>query len=212
MKERASRRAFLRAAVWGAAGSLATRVAVAQAPAGTASDPDQSSSNLFPMDQQAARSVRRPPKPGAKPQLDTSERDAVERQLRCQCGCTLDIFTCRTTDFSCQVSPAMHRDVMALVEGGYSASEIVDAFVEGYGEKVLMAPTKRGFNLVGWVMPFAAIAAAGSVLLVLLRRWRRRADEAAAARASTGVRMPAAPIDATADELSRIEAAVRDGE
>ena len=29
----------------------------------------------------------------------------------------------------------MHRDVIALVEGGYSAQEIIDAFVETYGER-----------------------------------------------------------------------------
>ncbi|HEX2717976.1 MAG TPA: cytochrome c-type biogenesis protein CcmH [Gemmatimonadaceae bacterium] len=203
------RRDFVRALGGLAAGSVAS-LAGAQAPAGTTDAPEQSSSNLFPMDQQAARSVRRPPKPNAKPLLDNDERDAVERQLRCQCGCTLDIFTCRTTDFSCQVSPAMHRDVVALVEGGYSAEEIVAAFTDGYGEKVLMAPPKRGFNLLGWTMPFAVLAVGGTMLAVLLRRWRRRAEVAATSpgaqqvpRVSTG--------DATADELARLDAAVRDG-
>ena len=37
----------------------------------------------------------------------------------------------------------------ALVQGGYSAQEIIDAFVDTYGERVLMAPRKSGFNLVG---------------------------------------------------------------
>lgn len=212
MNGEASRRDFFRALLWSAAAGAAARVTGAQTPAGTAAAPDQSSSNLFPMNQQAARSVRRPPKPGATAQLDAAERDAVERRLRCQCGCTLDVFTCRTTDFSCQVSPAMHRDVLSLVEGGYGASEIVAAFVDGYGEQVLMAPPKRGFNLLGWVMPFAAIAAAGSVLLVLLRRWRRRADAVAAAGTATASPVAARGLDVTADELSRIEAAVRGDE
>lgn len=205
-----NRRDFVRALGALGAGGAAS-IAGAQAPAGTADAPGQSSSNLFPMDQQAARNIRRPPKPGATPQLDRDERDAVERKLRCQCGCTLDVFTCRTTDFSCQVSPAMHRDVNALVEGGYSATEIVAAFVDGYGESVLMAPPKRGFNLVGWAMPFTVIAIAGGALAVLLRRWRRRADAVAATRQAEPV-----PYDrtaeASADELARLEAAVRDGE
>ena len=203
------RRDFVRALGGLAAGSVAA-AAGAQAPAGTTDAPEQSSSNLFPMDQQAARSVRRPPKPNAKRLLDNDERDAVERKLRCQCGCTLDIFTCRTTDFSCQVSPAMHRDAVALVEGGYSAEEIVAAFVDGYGEKVLMAPPKRGFNLLGWVMPFAVLAVGGTMLAVLLRRWRRRAEVAATSRGVQQVPRVSTG-DATADELARIEAAVRDG-
>lgn len=160
-------------------------------------------SNLFPMDQSAARSVRLAPKPGAKPSMTPAERDALEHQIRCQCGCTLAVFTCRTTDFSCQVSPSMHRDVMALVQGGYTAQEILDAFVSVYGERVLMAPPRVGFNLVGYLLPGAAMAIAAVVLAVVIRRWRRPVALAAGA---PGV----APLDATADELKRLEAAVRD--
>jgi cytochrome c-type biogenesis protein CcmH len=159
------------------------------------------------MNQGAARTVQRPPKPGVKPHVSNDERDQLEKKLRCQCGCTLDVYTCRTTDFACEVSPAMHRDVIALVEGGYGAQEIIDAFVDSYGEKVLMAPTKRGFNLVGWTMPFGALIAGGGVLAVLIRRWHRRSTIATLDRGAG--RAPVAGVDATADELARVEAAVR---
>lgn len=161
------------------------------------------------MDQGAGRTVRLPPKTGATPSMTADERDALERRIHCQCGCTLDVFTCRTTDFACQVSPAMHRDVMALVAGGYTAQEIIDAFERSYGERVLMAPKKVGFNLVGYAMPFAVLLAGGTVLTLLLRSWHRRAQVRAAASP------PAAPFaaprvdDATAEERARLEAAVR---
>src|SRR5476649_2827294 len=115
------------------------------------------STNLFAMDQMAAQPVRLPPKPGAAPSMTALERDALERRIHCQCGCTLDVFTCRTTDFSCHVSPAMHRDVMALVEGGYGAQEILDAFTKTYGERALMSPRKSGFNLLAWFTPGVAL-------------------------------------------------------
>ena len=195
------RRAFLaRALAGGAAGSVAV-AGTLHAMQGAGASEQQTAA---PMNQDAARQVRLPPKPGATPQLDADGIHVLEKGIRCQCGCTLDVYTCRTTDFSCSVSPAMHRDVLALVEGGYSAQEIVDAFIATYGERALMAPTKRGFNLVGWIAPFAALLVALAVLVVLLRTWRARgvAREAVAA--------PAAPSDATADELRRLEAAVRD--
>jgi cytochrome c-type biogenesis protein CcmH len=161
-------------------------------------------SNLFAMDQSAARTVRRPAKPGASPSMLPEERDALEHRIRCQCGCTLDVFTCRTTDFSCQVSPAMHRDIMSLVDGGYTATEILDAFVGVYGERALMAPPKTGFNILGYIVPGIAIAVGAILLPVIIRRWR-------------GPRMVAAPTPmaggvpgATEDELRRLEAAVRD--
>src|SRR6185436_17181881 len=63
-------------------------------------------SNLFAMDQSAARPVRLPPKPNAVPLLTDDQRDDLEQRIHCQCGCTLSVYICRTTDFSCQVSPA----------------------------------------------------------------------------------------------------------
>ena len=210
-----SRRDALRAGV-AAVAILATRGAMAQgtAAADSAGAPNaptdgSSGSNLFSMNQGAARTVQRPPKPGAKPHVSDEERDQVEKKLRCQCGCTLDVYTCRTTDFACEVSPAMHRDINALIEGGYGAQEIIDAFVDSYGEKVLMAPTKSGFNLVGWTMPFGAILVGGGVLAVLIRRWRRRGAVAAAERAGSTRPRAAAGGDASAEELARVEAAVR---
>jgi cytochrome c-type biogenesis protein CcmH len=179
-----------------------------QSPAGTSSNPMESGSNLFPMDQGAAKSVRRPPKPGVHTKLTAAERDAVEHQIRCQCGCTLDVYTCRTTDFACEVSPAMHRDIMALVDGGYSAQEIIDAFKSTYGEQALMAPTREGFNLVGWAMPFTALAAGAAVVAMLVRRWSRRVASVRVEEGG-GARPPAIHVNATADELARLDAAVR---
>lgn len=161
-------------------------------------------SNLFVMDQSAARSVRLPRKPGASPSMSVAERDELEHHLRCQCGCTLDVYTCRTTDFSCQVSPSMHRDVMALVDGGYTAGEIIEAFESVYGERVLMAPKREGFNLLAYLVPGTAVAAGAVALAVMLRRWRR------APRPGTPASSSVATLDASPEELRRIDAAVRD--
>jgi cytochrome c-type biogenesis protein CcmH len=182
------------------------------APAPNAPTDGSSGSNLFSMNQGAARTVHLPRKPGVQPHVTNAERDQVEKKLRCQCGCTLDVYTCRTTDFACEVSPAMHRDINALIEGGYGAQEIIDAFVDSYGEKVLMAPTKSGFNLVGWTMPFGALLVGGGVLAVLLRRWRRRAAVASAEMGIRTAQPRAVGVDASDEELARLDAAVRGDE
>ena len=152
------------------------------------------------MNEGAHRPVRLPPK-GTAPSMTNAERDALEHRMRCQCSCTLDVYTCRTTDFSCTVSPAMHRDVMALVTGGYSAQEILDAFVGVYGEKVLMAPKKVGFNWAAYVVPFAALGSGAALVAALIRKWGRAAPEP--------VTVTPLPVDATPEELARINAAVR---
>ncbi|MGZ8379579.1 MAG: cytochrome c-type biogenesis protein [Gemmatirosa sp.] len=191
-----------------AAGGLLARPLHAQTSA-QAPTTEQSAASNVPMDQGAAKSVRRPPKPGATPVVDQAARDALEHQIKCQCGCTLDVYTCRTTDFSCQVSPAMHRDVMSLVEGGHSADEIIAAFVDTYGQQVLMAPKREGFNLAGYVMPFAALGTGAVVVAALIRKWGRRAAAVQAAHVAQGGGRAPVGVDASADELARLEAAVR---
>jgi cytochrome c-type biogenesis protein CcmH len=163
--------------------------------------PQSNASNLGAMNQQAAQSVRRPPKPGAHPSMKDAQRDELEHHVRCQCGCTLDVYTCRTTDFSCEVSPAMHADIKSLVEGGYSAQEILDSFVDTYGERALMAPRAEGFNLLGYVAPFAALGAGALAVVAVLRTWKGKKLDAA----------PLSPVlHGTPDELARLDAAIRD--
>jgi len=200
------RREFLtRSLTLGGAALFGARVVDAQeATQGDSTGGQSGTSNLFDMNQGAARTVTRPPKPGARPSMNADTRDVLEHQIRCQCGCTLDVYTCRTTDFSCQVSPAMHRDVMALVEGGYSAQEILDAFVGTYGERALMAPKKEGFNWAGYLVPFGALAAGAAAVLVVLRGMQRGGTPAEVP--VDGVVVP--PLG-TADELSKLEDAVR---
>jgi cytochrome c-type biogenesis protein CcmH len=165
--------------------------------------------NLFEMDQSAAQTVSLPPKPNAVPLLTDEQRNDLERRIHCQCGCTLDIYTCRTTDFSCRVSPSMHRDVLELVRGGYSAQEILDAFVNTYGERALMAPRKSGFNLIAWIAPGTAVVIGAAALFVLLRRWGKAAQVRTEA-SKTRSRVSGVPgVDATPDELARLEAAVK---
>lgn len=150
--------------------------------------------------QDVYRAVKLEPRPGARASMTPLERDDLEHQIKCQCGCVLDVFTCRTTDFSCSVSPAMHGDVLALVDGGYSASEILSAFQAAYGERVLMAPVKSGFNLLGYTMPFLALGVGAIAVAAVLRSWKSRAPAAVS---------PIPPVSATSDELARLEQAVR---
>ena len=124
---------------------------------------------------------------------------ALEKKLRCTCGCGLDIYTCRTTDFACTYSPALHKQVLASLGEGKSAQQVIDEFVAQYGQAALMAPPKRGFNLAGYFVPAIAIIVAGAFLVRALRRWTR---EAPAPVASTS---PAPlPSDATPAELERL--------
>jgi cytochrome c-type biogenesis protein CcmH len=155
-----------------------------------------------PMEQDAYRSVKLAAKANARPSMTDAERDDLEHQIKCQCGCPLDIYTCRTTDFSCSVSPAMHADVMSLVDGGYAAKEILAAFQKVYGERVLMSPVKAGFNWLGYVLPSVAMSAGALVIFTLIRKWGERA---AAQPAPVAIK-----TNATPGELEAITAALKE--
>jgi cytochrome c-type biogenesis protein CcmH len=122
---------------------------------------------------------------------------AIEKQIHCTCGCNLDVYTCRTTDFTCTVSPAMHERVLAQAQQGRSGQQIIDAFVREHGIAILMAPPKRGFNLAGYFVPSLAIIVAGVALTLVLRRWVRAARP-------TGETAPRGDAAATPEELARL--------
>jgi cytochrome c-type biogenesis protein CcmH len=126
---------------------------------------------------------------------------AIEKQIHCTCGCNQDVYTCRTTDFTCTTSPEMHRRVLALAAQGMTGPQIIDQFVRENGVAILMAPPKRGFNLAGYFVPSLLIVTAGAILTLVLRRWSRLAASASPPAPA----VPAAPGPAASpDELERL--------
>jgi len=189
-----TRRRFFAATATGVATLTIARVASAQ----EGEQQVNTGAANAPMEADRYKPVRLAAK--GSPVMSQAQRDELEHHLHCQCGCNLDVYTCRTTDFSCQVSPAMHGDVMALVAGGYSAPEIIAAFKNVYGDRVLMAPPTSGFDIAAWITPFVAIIAGIALVLVVLRRLRAPALAPA---------MTSPVTDATPDEQARLDALVR---
>lgn len=174
----------------------------------------QSSASNVEMTADAYKPVRRPPKPNATAQMTKAQIDAFEVNLACPCPCTQDVYTCRMTDFSCGISPAVHGDIEVLVSGGYSADEIMKAMTDTYGDFILMTPRKQGFNLLAWIAPFGAIGVGTLAIGALLRGWRKNARIASDARTASlpqsSARLDAAAgTDATPEELERLQAALR---
>jgi cytochrome c-type biogenesis protein CcmH len=198
-----TRRRFLHAVATG----VGTTALVGHAGAQSAAVPDagvnpqQAQMQGAGMEGDAYRPVRLPPKAGSTVRLTDLERDEVERQISCPCPCTLDVFICRTSMPTCGFSARMHRDVIALVEGGYGGDEIMAAFEGAYGEEARMAPRREGFNWVGYLLPFAAIGTGGAAIATMIRRWGRRAPAPAT--------VTPLHVDANAEELARLDAAVR---
>jgi len=132
----------------------------------------------------------------------------IEHKLKCTCGCNLDIFTCRTTDFTCQFSPALHKEVMDLRSAGKSPDEVITAFVAKHGEQILMAPPAEGFNLAGYLVPGIVIVSIGALITAIILR-RQAVRQSARLTEPQPLGLTVRPSDGpTPGDLDRLEKAL----
>ena len=103
---------------------------------------------------------------------DSATVGDISKQLICQCGCTMVLSNC--THAECAVREAMVALIEQKLAQGQSEEQIIQFFVAQYGEQVLAAPPKRGFNLMAWVTPFVALLFGGGVIYIALKKWVRR--------------------------------------
>jgi len=99
----------------------------------------------------------------------------LERELICP--------TCHET-LAASTSPIAERMrvfIRARIAAGDTKSEIKDKLVDQFGESVLAAPPKSGFNLLAWLLPLVGIVLAAGVVGFLAYRWSRsrKAEEPA---------------------------------
>jgi cytochrome c-type biogenesis protein CcmH len=126
----------------------------------------------------------------------------LENEVMCPvCGTTL-------AQSDSAAAKQIEREIQIRIKAGWTKSRIKDMLVQQYGESILAAPPKHGFNLLAWVLPLAGIAVAAVILGVAAWGWTRgRAEpEPLASHSSNGQ----GPIDPELDrrldeELARFE-------
>jgi cytochrome c-type biogenesis protein CcmH len=74
---------------------------------------------------------------------------------------------------SSPIADRMRAFIRTRIAAGDTKSEIKAKLVDQFGESVLAAPTKKGFNLLAWLLPLVGLALGAVVLGVLARRWSR---------------------------------------
>ena len=96
----------------------------------------------------------------------------ISKKLVCQCGCTMVLSDC--SHEVCISRETMTASIEQKIAQGQSEEQIIQSFVAQYGDQVLSAPTKQGFNLIVWVLPFGALLFGGGVVYAALRAWVRQ--------------------------------------
>ncbi|MBA3330179.1 MAG: cytochrome c-type biogenesis protein CcmH [Actinobacteria bacterium] len=79
------------------------------------------------------------------------------------------------------IAQRMKAYVSDLIAEGRTKGEIKEEMVAQFGERVLAAPPRRGFNLLAWVLPFAGLLVGGGAVGFAAWRWSRGREDAPAA-------------------------------
>jgi cytochrome c-type biogenesis protein CcmH len=95
----------------------------------------------------------------------------AEESLTCQCGCGLTVHSCN--HLQCPSALPLRREIREQLALGLDKQQVLAHFEQKYGEKILSAPTMRGFNLTAWTMPFVILALGSALVVFTLLRWRR---------------------------------------
>ncbi len=98
-----------------------------------------------------------------------SQVQEVAAQLRCVVCQTLSV-----ADSPSEMASQMRAIVRERLEAGESPARVVQYFVDRYGEWILLAPRRSGFNILVWAAPLAAVAVGFAIVGVLVSRWTRR--------------------------------------
>jgi len=107
-----------------------------------------------------------------QPQDLEEQTRAIAAELRCPVCQNLSV-----ADSPSELAQQMRALVQEQLQEGKSSDEVKKFFVSKYGDWVLLAPPKKGFSFLLWVLPYTA-AFLGLVFVALVtQRWVRRKQE-----------------------------------
>ena len=108
-------------------------------------------------------------------QVSVDERTVTDiaAQLRCVVCQSLSV-----ADSPSETAHQMRGVIRDRLAAGETPDQVKAYFVEKYGEWILLAPPRRGFNLLVWTVPYAGLLAGVLLVIVVVRRWSRRAATA----------------------------------
>jgi cytochrome c-type biogenesis protein CcmH len=107
---------------------------------------------------------------------------------------------------SSPLAQQMRAFIRAKLKAGWSEKQIDDHFVAQLGPQVLSTPAKSGFDLLAWLLPFAAIIFGAAAVGVGARAWLKNKDEDREAPGEAAPRLAPALEHRVDQELARFDA------
>jgi cytochrome c-type biogenesis protein CcmH len=115
----------------------------------------------------------------------SSRFNDLGHKLMCVCGCGEILLECNHV--GCPDSDRMITELRSQLTTGVPDDRVLGWFVTKYGPTVLAAPIRGGFDLVAWIVPFAALLLGIGVVVFLIKVWRKRGPQTGTAPAQPPV-------------------------
>ena len=93
----------------------------------------------------------------------------VASQLRCVVCQNLSV-----ADSPSEMAQQMRALVRERLAAGDSSEQVLQYFVDKYGEWILLAPRRQGFNWIVWLAPYVSTLIGLALFALVVRRWTRR--------------------------------------
>lgn len=70
----------------------------------------------------------------------------------------------------------MRAVIRHKLQAGQSEQEIIQYFVNSYGEQIIWSPPWQGFSLLAWLIPIVLMPGGVLLLFVVLRNWKMQSE------------------------------------
>ncbi len=124
----------------------------------------------------------------------------VAKQLYCPVCPNTPLDVCETK--ACQDWRAQIKDQLAA---GWTDDQVIQYFVEQYGERVLAEPRRSGFTSFVWLLPVVSIVIGLVVVAQVLRGWKtKRAAPVVPAKPASAADIPSEVLERLEEELRKV--------
>jgi len=108
---------------------------------------------------------------GSSAQLPTAieeEARRIENMLIAPC-----CFTQQVSQHQSEASEQVRQDIRVRLKGGETRDQILGAYVDQYGKRILAEPEMKGFGVLAIAVPAVLLALTGWGLAIVLHRFAR---------------------------------------
>jgi cytochrome c-type biogenesis protein CcmH len=104
-------------------------------------------------------------------------------------------------DSPSSLSQQMRAIIRHKLQAGQSEQEIIQYFVNSFGQQIVWSPPWQGFALLAWLVPIALMLTGALLLFIVLRKWTLQSAPVSAPK-SVGARF-IGPPETNQDDLTR---------